>query len=149
MKKTSKQIAQQVLRKLSCEDSPSCAVDTLLENWQGKSKDKNKSQFSPDALQQGMKVETEHTKDKQLAQRITMDHLTEDPKYYEKLKKVEKTASRVLKKIAAPALPDILMDLRLRNLTPLIDDVALVLGPKLKGEDEKKKPTEPRHSRTK
>lgn len=38
---------------------------------------------------QGVKVEMEHTNDKQKAKEIAMDHLYEDPKYYTKLKKVE------------------------------------------------------------
>lgn len=37
----------------------------------------------------GIKVEMEHTDDKLKASEIAMDHLTEDPKYYTKLKKVE------------------------------------------------------------
>ena len=40
-------------------------------------------------LEKGIKVEMEHTKDKNKAKEIAMDHLTEDPKYYTKLKKVE------------------------------------------------------------
>jgi len=38
----------------------------------------------------GIKVEMEHTKDRAIAREIALDHLTEDPKYYSKLKKVEK-----------------------------------------------------------
>lgn len=37
----------------------------------------------------GVKVEMEHTKDKNLAKEIAMDHLVEDPEYYTKLNKVE------------------------------------------------------------
>jgi aspartate 1-decarboxylase len=37
----------------------------------------------------GVKVEMEHTKDKQKAKEIAMDHLVEDPKYYDKLAKIE------------------------------------------------------------
>ena len=37
----------------------------------------------------GIKVEMEHTNNKELAKEITMDHLFEDPKYYTKLKKME------------------------------------------------------------
>lgn len=40
-------------------------------------------------LSMGMKVEMEHTKDKNTAKEIAMDHLYEDPKYYTKLKKIE------------------------------------------------------------
>lgn len=38
----------------------------------------------------GMKVEREHTKNLSKAKEIVMDHLSEDPNYYSKLKKIEK-----------------------------------------------------------
>lgn len=41
-------------------------------------------------LDMGMKVEMEHTKDKELAKKIAMDHLFEIPDYYSKLDKIEK-----------------------------------------------------------
>jgi hypothetical protein len=47
--------------------------------------------FDPKALAQGIKVELEHTDDRGVAQEISMDHLTEDPKYYQKLEKMERT----------------------------------------------------------
>lgn len=37
----------------------------------------------------GIEVESEHTSDKNLAKEIAMDHLVEDPKYYEKLATIE------------------------------------------------------------
>ena len=37
----------------------------------------------------GMKVEMEHTTDKQIAHEICLDHLMEDPKYYTKLRDME------------------------------------------------------------
>lgn len=40
-------------------------------------------------LAMGMKVEKEHTKNLNVAKRIAMDHLFENPKYYTKLKKIE------------------------------------------------------------
>ncbi len=44
-------------------------------------------------LNKGIKVEMEHTKDKEMAKEIAMDHLFEDPKYYDKLEKVESKES--------------------------------------------------------
>lgn len=41
-------------------------------------------------LDKGIKTEHEHTKDEQTAKKIAMDHLTEDPEYYDKLSKIEK-----------------------------------------------------------
>lgn len=40
-------------------------------------------------LAAGIQHELEHTKDKEIAQEIALDHLAEDPKYYSKLKKIE------------------------------------------------------------
>lgn len=40
-------------------------------------------------LEDGIKVEMEHTTSKSVAKEIAMDHLFENPEYYKKLKKVE------------------------------------------------------------
>jgi hypothetical protein len=40
-------------------------------------------------LNKGIKVEMEHTKDKSKAKEIAMDHIFEDPNYYNKLEKIE------------------------------------------------------------
>jgi hypothetical protein len=40
-------------------------------------------------FKKGIAVEMEHTTDREVAKEITLDHLFEDPKYYDKLKKVE------------------------------------------------------------
>lgn len=45
-------------------------------------------------LRLGEKTELEHTSDRDLATEIAMDHLWEDPKYYDKLKKVEESFLR-------------------------------------------------------
>ena len=42
-------------------------------------------------LSMGMKVEMEHTNNRKRAEEIAMDHLSENPNYYTKLKKVEAT----------------------------------------------------------
>lgn len=52
---------------------------------------KKKEDFNQVSLNQGIKVELEHTKNKNIAAEIAMDHLTEDPKYYDKLKRIEKS----------------------------------------------------------
>jgi len=49
------------------------------------------SDFDPDQLAAGIKIEREHTKDEKIAREIAKDHLTEDPKYYIKLKTIEKS----------------------------------------------------------
>ena len=52
---------------------------------------KKPSDFPKKSIQQGSKVEREHTSSKAIAKEIAMDHLTEDPKYYDKLKTIEKS----------------------------------------------------------
>ena len=54
----------------------------------GLADDMNASDFSKESLEQGIKVELEHTDDHSLALEITMDHLAEDPDYYNKLEKI-------------------------------------------------------------
>jgi hypothetical protein len=43
-------------------------------------------------LNTGMGVEREHTQDEETAKTIAMDHIFEDPKYYTKLGRIEKTS---------------------------------------------------------
>ena len=40
-------------------------------------------------IKKGVEVEMEHTKDRTVAREIALDHLAEDPKYYDKLTKLE------------------------------------------------------------
>lgn len=48
------------------------------------------SKFDPKQLAKGVKVEHEHTNNKEIAKAIAKAHLSEDPKYYIKLSKIEK-----------------------------------------------------------
>jgi len=50
-------------------------------------------------LRKGIKVELEHTSDKSIAKEIAMDHLYEDPFYYDKLEKIETNEIKVNKPI--------------------------------------------------
>ncbi len=56
----------------------------------GLSSGKPDSDFDPEALAEGIKVEMEHTADRAVAKEITKDHLTEDKEYYKKLRVIEK-----------------------------------------------------------
>jgi len=51
--------------------------------------DKIPGGLSEQPLEQGIKIEMEHTNDPEVAKEIAMDHLIEDSKYYDKLKKIE------------------------------------------------------------
>lgn len=59
-------------------------------SWKGLSRGKTAADFDPRALREGTRVELEHTRERRLAERIAMDHLTEDPHYYRKLKRLER-----------------------------------------------------------
>jgi len=58
----------------------------------GKADNKDPKDFDPKAVSKGEKVEREHVKNKEVQREIARDHLTEDPKYYDKLEKIEKKA---------------------------------------------------------
>ena len=61
----------------------------------------NKFKVSVDKIQaqlkKGIKIESEHTDDKEKAKEIAMDHITEFPDYYDRLEKMEKEAEKDLK----------------------------------------------------
>lgn len=41
-------------------------------------------------IKQGVNVELEHTRSRRIAREIACDHLTEDPRYYAKLRRMER-----------------------------------------------------------
>lgn len=45
-----------------------------------------------DQVRKGMRVEMEHTNDPRIALEIALDHLWEDPRYYDKLERMERGA---------------------------------------------------------
>lgn len=55
----------------------------------GFSSGKPDSDFDPEQLKKGIKVELEHTNSKDMAKEIAKDHLVEDPKYYDHLEEME------------------------------------------------------------
>lgn len=55
----------------------------------GRAAGRRPSNFDRFALARGTAVELEHTSDPRVAQEIAMDHLMEDPQYYEKLARME------------------------------------------------------------
>ena len=66
-------------------------IDDLLENWEGIGKNLSKEDVDLKQLEMGIEIEMEHTKNQKLAEKIALDHLYEDPEYYTKLKKMEKS----------------------------------------------------------
>lgn len=70
-------------------------IDEMIDSsWEdelkgGLADKKSPKDFNKKSLEQGIKVEMEHTNDLKIALEITMDHLTEDPEYYDKLATIE------------------------------------------------------------
>lgn len=67
----------------------------MFEGWTdripgGKADDRTPYDFDQESLLKGVNVEMEHTYDIMKAMEISMDHLEEDPLYYDKLKKIHK-----------------------------------------------------------
>jgi len=74
--------------------SSTMKLGTHKDRLPGGLADKKKpSDFDRGQLSKGIKVEMEHVDDRALAREIAMDHLVEDAKYYDKLKKIEKHSS--------------------------------------------------------
>lgn len=69
-------------------------VATLDNIYGGLADNKLDEGFNKDNLKEGMTVESEHTDNVELAKEIAKDHLTENPKYYQELKKVEEGLSK-------------------------------------------------------
>jgi hypothetical protein len=51
---------------------------------------KKSEKIDPKQIKKGIEVEMEHTDDKEIAEKIAMDHLNEDPRYYVFLESMEK-----------------------------------------------------------
>jgi len=66
------------------------SIYKLLSSFlsQGKSKDYT-GEYDPEELRMGIEVEMEHTNDRDIAERISRDHLAEFKNYYTALKKME------------------------------------------------------------
>lgn len=56
-------------------------------------------QFDPERLLAGIRIEMEHTDDPVVAAEIAMDHLIEDPSYYEKLSQIEGVSEAFLAEV--------------------------------------------------
>lgn len=70
------------------------AAEEHKDKMHGGLADKKKPEdFDSAQLAKGIRVEMEHTNDRQVAREIAMDHLTEDARYYDKLEKIEKSAA--------------------------------------------------------
>jgi hypothetical protein len=59
----------------------------------------NPSQLNQEALQKGIGVELEHTKNPKIARELATDNIIKNPKYYDKLEKIEKKPEPIVVKI--------------------------------------------------
>lgn len=94
----------------------------------GLADEKSPDDFDLEALAKGTEVELEHTDDPQLATEVAMDHLTEDPKYYDKLEVMEKTSISLRKSVQAFELRLAVRNLvstKLHNLKRAADEIDL------------------------
>ena len=64
----------------------------------GKADNRPDTDFDPEQLKIGIKVESEHTKDRKIAKEVAKDHLSEIPDYYKRLKGMEDTAKKEISK---------------------------------------------------
>ena len=71
---------------------------------------KNISSFDADSIKKGIKTELEHTSDIDIATEIAMDHLAEDPLYYDKLQKMEKGVCEMKLKIKKVLKEEVCLD---------------------------------------
>ena len=85
--KKKKQMSEEVLKGGKADNK---TFEELVNKYKTKGKDiKVVEKELKNQLNKGINVEMEHTNSKQRAKEIAMDHLLEDPKYYDKLKKIE------------------------------------------------------------
>lgn len=63
--------------------------EKFMQDGRAKKKDFSEKDADPKQLAMGIKVEKEHTSDPKAAKKISLDHLSEDPLYYDHLKEME------------------------------------------------------------
>ena len=91
-----------------------------------------------DELAMGIKVESEHTDDPVLQEKIARDHLKEDGKYYTKLKEIEKQNTYEMDKSGAPAMAPVIIQKPIpaiqKPIRPAMDMEAEELAKELPGD---------------
>ena len=65
-------------------------LGSILGTGKAKEEKFTEKDADPEQLKLGIKVEMEHTKNRAIAKRISLDHLAELPDYYTRLLKMEK-----------------------------------------------------------
>jgi len=57
-------------------------LENLINNWEGNGKHLTKEDVDPEEFRMGEIVESEHTKNPKLRERIILDHLFDNDRYY-------------------------------------------------------------------
>lgn len=70
----------------------------------GLADDKKPEEFDIKQILKGIEIEYEHSKDPKIALEIAMDHLTENPKYYDYLEEMENKMEDASKEEVKPEL---------------------------------------------
>jgi hypothetical protein len=83
------QEVDQVASALGGEQGPK-TLEEFMQEGLAAEKGLGPEDFDPDQLNRGVEVELEHTKSRDIATKIAMDHLAEFPNYYDALEKMEK-----------------------------------------------------------
>ena len=85
---TLEEISKQIRNAgMAAEQKETINIDKALPG--GDAAEKTREDFDPAALEKGIAIEMEHTPDRAVAENICMDHLLENPRYYDELEKME------------------------------------------------------------
>jgi len=132
LKQLEDEMAGEIAVKSDVLDKPLEEEEQLNE---GKGKDLHPNTIHPGELRMGIRVEMEHTDDLNVAKKIALDHLAENPFYYTALK---------LSGIESPSAPKVkapkeVKEKKAKDTTELVDKANQMQKVKMPKKDEKKK----------
>jgi len=132
LKQLEDEMAGEIAVKSDVLDEPLEEEEQLNE---GKGKDLHPNTIHPGELRMGIRVEMEHTDDLNVAKKIALDHLAENPFYYTALK---------LSGIESPSAPKVkapkeVKEKKAKDATELVDKANQMQKVKMPKKDEKKK----------
>jgi hypothetical protein len=132
LKQLEDEMAGEIAVKSDVLDEPLEEEEQLNE---GKGKDLHPNNIHPGELRMGIRVELEHTDDLNVAKKIALDHLAENPFYYTALK---------LSGIESPSAPKVkapkeVKEKKKKDVVELVDKANQMQKVKMPKKDEKKK----------
>jgi hypothetical protein len=94
IKGSHKKLAKRLgVKPANLKDMSDSEIETILKDL-GKHDFVDASKFDKKQIAKGIRIEYEHTNSKLVARLITLDHLAENPKYYDYLEKMEKSLKK-------------------------------------------------------